>query len=185
MKALIAPCVLMVVALAAFGLTMAEEPTCSDVTSAPSCCPKCGCRECLVPICHSYCTTKSEKKYRYYCKCDVICIPDHCPCWLKCWAGGCENGSCGQQGCGNGDCESGKCSCLIKEVHKLVKVPYTVETPVRKCTIEWVCPKCGCNCGCTEQSDSVSAPAAPLPPSPSAPQKSALANPTSPAMRDY
>ncbi|HEV2972748.1 MAG TPA: hypothetical protein VGY55_22460 [Pirellulales bacterium] len=188
------------VAIAAIGLVRAGEPTCSAEPScaAPACCdpgcccPKCGCHEGMIPVCHPYCTTKKVVKYHYCCKCEELCIPGRFPCCPKCAEGCCENGGC-TAGCGcteNGargacGCEEGKCNCLIREVHKLVKIPYTVEVPVRKCTIEWVCPKCGCNCGCTEKADSAPAPAAPMPPSPPAPEKSASARPINPAMAGY
>ncbi|HEV3415794.1 MAG TPA: hypothetical protein VG056_03255 [Pirellulales bacterium] len=183
------------VAIAAIGLVRAGEPTCNAEPScaAPACCdpctccPKCGCHEGLVPVCHTYCTTKKVTKYHYCCKCEEICIPQgHCPCCPKCGEGCCEKGGCTDNcGCDNCGCENGKCNCLVKEVHKLVKIPYTIEEPVRKCTVEWVCPKCGCNCGCSEKSDSAPAPAGPMPPSPPAPEKSASAQPIGPAMAGY
>ncbi|HEV3415796.1 MAG TPA: hypothetical protein VG056_03265 [Pirellulales bacterium] len=188
------------VTIAAIGLVRAGEPTCNAEPScaAPACCnsgtccPKCGCHEGMIPICHPYCTTKKVVKYHYCCKCEELCIPGRFPCCPKCGDGCCEKGGC-TAGCGcteNGacdtcGCEQGKCNCLIREVHKLVKIPYTVEVPVRKCTVEWVCPKCGCNCGCSEKSDSAPAPAAPMPPSPPAPEKSASAQPINPAMAGY
>ena len=137
--------------------------------SSTTCCPKCGCHEGLIPICHPYCTTKKETKYHYFCKCETICIPDHCPSCPKCGDGCCE-GTC------NEGCENGKCNCLIKEVHKLVKVPYTVETPVRKCNIEWVCPNCGCGCGTSEKVDSVPGAGAQFLPPTVAPQTPTMAN---------
>ena len=131
------------------GLSLVGGIAChGESTTPPACCPKCGCRECLVPVCHITCTTKQEKKYRYCCKCETICIPDHC--------------SCTSDGCCKDNCDCKKCDCLIKDVYKLVKIPYTVDVPVRKCTIEWTCPKCGCNCGCTEKSDATSPTAVPM-----------------------
>jgi hypothetical protein len=61
---------------------------------------------------------------------------------------------------------------MIREVHKLVKYPYTEEHQVRKCTVEWVCPRCGGSCGTTEgpcttpAPGGAPAPAAPTPPPP-------------------
>jgi hypothetical protein len=180
--------ILAISALGIIGLSVIGEYPCNAAPScsATSCCPKCGCHEALIPVCHSYCTTKKETKYRYCCKCDVICIPDQSCCWTKCGVGLGEDGNRAKQGCckNNCGCADGNCNCLIKEAYKLVKIPYTVEVPVQKCAIEWVCPKCGCNCGWTEQSNA--APATPVSPPPPAPQKSASMTPTSPAQRnDY
>ena len=123
----------------------AEERSVSAPTCTTTCCAKCGCHEGLVPVCHTYCTTKKETKYRYYCKCETICVPEGCHSGTACAQHGCSD-TCDGNDCG--------CKCFIKDTYKLVKVPYTVETPVKKCTVEWVCPHCGCSCGCTEQSDS-------------------------------
>ncbi|HEV2972746.1 MAG TPA: hypothetical protein VGY55_22450 [Pirellulales bacterium] len=194
MKTIAMSAALAIAALAASRLSMAGEATCNAEPScaAPACCdpgcccPKCGCHEGLVPVCHSYCTTKKVTKYHYCCKCEELCIPGRFPCCPKCGDGCCEKGGCTDNcGCDNCGCESGKCNCLIKEVHKLVKIPYTVEVPVRKCTVEWVCPKCGCDCGCTEKTNSVPAPAAPMPPAPPAPEKSASARPIKSALAGY
>lgn len=154
MKTVIAVSVLTCLGLAIARLLIAGDvvPSCTAAT----CCPRCGCHEGLVPVCHTYCTTKTETKYHYLCKCDTICIPDHCPSCPKCGDGCCED-----------SCENGKCNCLIKTVHKLAKVPYTVETPVRKCTIEWVCPNCGCSCGTSDKS--AQSPALPMTPLASTP----------------
>jgi hypothetical protein len=35
---------------------------------------------------------------------------------------------------------------LVREAHKLMKYPVTKEVPVRKCTVEWVCPQCNAHC---------------------------------------
>lgn len=115
------------------------------------CCPNCGCHDGLIPVCRLHWTTKKETKYHYSCQCKPICIPDQSPCCSK---SGCEDGTNGSCASDVGDRESGKCNCLIIAQCKLAKVPYTVETPVCKCEIEWVCPKCGGNCSCTEMNES-------------------------------
>jgi hypothetical protein len=186
MKTLYSFATLAVAALAAAGLSRAAEPGCNAEPScaAPACCdsgtccPKCGCHEGLVPVCHSYCTTKKVVKYHYCCKCEEMCIPGHSPCCPKCGEGCCENGG-GNGGCDTCGCDQGKCNCLVRDVHHLVKIPYTEEVPVRKCTVEWVCPKCGCNCGCSE-GQAAPAPGAPMPAAPPAPNKSASAQPMGP-----
>ncbi len=173
---------LAVAALAAAVSSSAAEPGCNAEPSCGAaagcdpgcCCPKCGCHEGLVPVCHTYCTTKKETKYRYCCKCEEKCIPEHCPPCPKCCEGGCgDKCGCADQGCNDCGCEEGKCHCRIIEQHKLVKYAYTVEHPVRKCTVEWVCPRCGCSCGTTEAPAGVApapsdtpAPAGPTPPPP-------------------
>jgi hypothetical protein len=193
--------ILAFVALAASRLSGAGEPGCNAEPScgAPACCdpgtccPKCGCHEGLIPVCHPYCTTKKVVKYHYCCKCEELCIPGRFPCCPKCGDGCCEHGGCAEQGCGNDcGCEQGKCNCLTRGVHTLVKIPYFVEVPVRKCSIEWVCPKCGGCCGCNEKSDAGPAPAGPTPapsgptpPPPPFPGKSASAPSTRPTAAGY
>ena len=129
-----------------------SEATCgAEAGCNASCdgCPQCGCR--LVPVCHVYCTTKKVTEYKYRCVCEDICIPGVTPICKRgatcdssgeC-AGGCDAGNNGcQEGCAG--------RCTIREVRKLVKYPVTKEVPVRKCTEEWTCPKCGhCGCGST------------------------------------
>ena len=176
MKTLVMTTAFALAAIAAVELSQAGEPGCSAEPScaAPACCdpgmccPKCGCHEGLVPVCHTYCTTKKVTKYHYCCKCDTICIPSHCPPCPKCGEGCCDQ-SC-NSGCG---CDDGCCKCMIRDVHMLVKIPYTVEEPVRKCTVEWVCPRCGCDCGCSQKSEAAPSPATPIMPAPPVPQKSA------------
>ncbi len=90
-----------------------------------NCCPHCGCR--LTPVCHVYCTTKPVVKHVYTCKCEDVCFP---PC------------SCCCKGCG---CCGGH--CCVREVNRLVIHPVVEEHPVRKCTVEWVCPNCGASGG--------------------------------------
>jgi hypothetical protein len=128
-------------------------------SAPPSRCAKCGCHDGLVPVCHTYCTTKIETKYRYYCKCETICVPDGNCSLTKCGSGPCENSNGANHSCSNTECNCSECQChcLVKDVYKLVKVPYTAETPVRKCTVEWICPECGCTCSCTETSESIAA----------------------------
>jgi hypothetical protein len=122
------------------------QPTCSpdagNAASGGSLCPHCGCR--LVPVCHTYCATKKITEYKYGCVCEELCIPGitrlaprcrSCEDSSRC-AGACDTGNgSGQEGC------EGR--CLVREVPKLVKYPVTKEVPVRKCRVEWVCPKCG------------------------------------------
>jgi hypothetical protein len=72
------------------------------------------------------------------------------------------------------DCD-GCCKCRIHEVNRLVKIPCDKEVPVRKCSVEWVCPQCHCH-GNGAQGAAPSAPTpslAPMPPPPPAPGKSA------------
>jgi hypothetical protein len=126
------------------------EPMCgSDARNAGrgSPCPHCGC--CLVPVCHISCTTKKVTEYKYGCRCEDLCIPGVTPIGKK--GQSCEaSGQCAGQ-TGNNGCQEG-CGgrCLIHEVHKLVKKPQTKEVPVRTCTVEWVCPSCGCHGDCQE-----------------------------------
>jgi hypothetical protein len=113
-----------------------------------------------------YCATKKVTEYKYRCVCEEICIPGVTPiCKRDAACGG--SGECAG-GCGacNSGCQEGCAGrCKIHEVRKLVKYPVTKEVPVRKCTVEWVCPKCGCGqCGST--SAATAAPAAPGPAAP-------------------
>jgi hypothetical protein len=45
-------------------------------------------------------------------------------------------------------------------VPRLVIHPVTEEVPVRKCTVQWVCPKCGACCG--QSGSTATPPAAPV-----------------------
>jgi len=172
MKRIITFMALAVATLAAAVSSSAAEPGCNAQPACGTagccdqgmCCPKCGCHEGLVPVCHNYCEKKKETKYHYCCKCEEICMPSGhgkcCEC-DKC-DGGC-NGGCGcNEGCGG---EENNCHCHIYKSTHLVKFPYTVETPVKKCKVEWVCPQCGCSCGATEVPSAAPAPSgAPVPP---------------------
>jgi hypothetical protein len=155
MKWIIGTSFVVITAIGLAGL-MTKKPACSAEPSefTPSHCSNCGCHDGLIPVCHSYCTTKKETKYRYYCRCETICIPDSSCCLLR-LGNSVDNPNCNQPCCSGTNCsaEKGNCHCLVKEVYKLVKVPYTVETPVRKCTVDWICPRCGCKCGTTETCD--------------------------------
>ncbi len=112
------------------------------------CCPHCGCK--LVPVCQITCTTKKTTVHEYCCACKEICIPgvtrigERNEC--------CENSGAGNGGCKpcdpcNNGCQDGcDCRCRVREIHKLMVCPVTKETPVRACTVQWVCPNCS-NCG--------------------------------------
>ncbi len=128
--------------------TCGGETGCNSCNSCSNCCPKCGCR--LVPVCHVYCAPKKVTKHEYTCLCEDICIPGCSCCCNHCRNCGCDNGNNGcQEGCGCG-C-GGK--CLVRDVSRLVIHPVVTEVPVKKCTVEWVCPHCGCSaceqCGST------------------------------------
>ncbi len=93
---------------------------------------------------------KKVTKHEYTCLCEDICIPGCSCCCNHCRNCGCDNGNNGcQEGCGCG-C-GGK--CLVRDVSRLVIHPVVTEVPVKKCTVEWVCPHCGCSaceqCGST------------------------------------
>jgi hypothetical protein len=138
-------------------------PTCGAKAQNACCgstCPHCGCR--LVPVCHTYCTTNKVTEYKYCCACEDICIPGVTPLCNKCRS--CEtSGGCAGTGdtCNNGCQEGCGGRCLVREPHKLVKFPVTKEVPVKKCTVEWVCPHCDCQGNCTQRV----APSSPVPPS--------------------
>jgi hypothetical protein len=119
-------------------------------------CPQCGC--CMEPVCHMTCDTKKETVHTYGCHCKWICLPPVTP---ACGCDRCDNGN------GNGNGEDCGC-CQIRCVHKLVVCPVTKETPVKKCTVLWTCPKCGYGPCC----DGSAAPANPAP-APSAPAPAA------------
>src|SRR5690348_1304164 len=123
---------LAVTALAAAVSSSAAEPGCNAEPACGAaacgnqgfCCPKCGCHEGMVPVCHNYCEKKKETKYHYCCKCDEICLPSG---HGKCCEGGCDqcgggcNGACNSgcnEGCGG---EENNCHCHIYKSTKLVK----------------------------------------------------------------
>lgn len=176
---------------------LAGSPACGESCCSPSCgescckescnrCPHCGCK--LVPVCHCCCEMKKETKYHYCEICKTICVPGPgCCLFGKSCECGCENGCCEKGCCEKGCCEKGcesccekgcetcnkhnsGCGCSVHCVKKLVKCPYTVEHPVRTCTVEWCCPHCsGCGCqggqccegACTSSGTPVTAPMAP------------------------
>ncbi len=109
---------------------------CGDGCCKPFCerCPRCGCN--LQPVCQVTCDTKKETIHKYGCTCKYICLPPVTPICGKCNEC-CEN---------NGNCCEKDCHCMIRAVNKLLICPATKETPVKKCTVCWVCPSCGCQC---------------------------------------
>jgi hypothetical protein len=137
----------------------AGDATCcgnAGCESCRDCCPHCGCK--LVPVCHISCTTKKETTYKYTCRCETICVPGVTRCCDK-----------------RGDCK-GDCRCRVHEVKHLVKIPCDKEVPVKKCTVEWVCPHCDRHGNSAEQAAPTSAPvspSAPMPPAPPVAGKSA------------
>jgi hypothetical protein len=95
-------------------------------------CEACGCR--LVAVCHVTCTTKTVTEYKYSRACDYMCVPGVTSVCRR--LDGCDGcPKCRQEGCDG--------RCTVRSVNKLVKHAVTKEVPVRKCTVEWVCPKCG------------------------------------------
>jgi hypothetical protein len=120
-------------------------------------------------VCHIECTTKKVTTYKYTCNCETICVPGVTRCCDKCGRGD-GSGECAATGdTGNNGCQ--ECCggrCAIHEVHKLVKCPVTKEVPVKKCTVEWVCPHCNCQGNCAEGAAPLTPmpPTAPLPPTP-------------------
>ncbi|MGD0897352.1 MAG: hypothetical protein ABR915_05910 [Thermoguttaceae bacterium] len=146
----------------------------SGCNACCDCCPHCGCK--LVPQCHIYCTTKKVTEYKYTCCCEDKCLL--CP---SCRCSKCCDNCAGSGGCATGgDTSNNGCQeccgkCKVCEVKKLIKCPCVKEVPVRQCTVEWVCPKCG-NCG---EGGSTSAPAAapsaPAPGLPPPPKSTGLA----------
>ena len=164
---------------------MADNATCcgkAGCESCCNCCPHCGCK--LVPVCHVYWTTKKVTTYKYTCKCETICVPGVTRCCDK--HGNCDgsgqSADCGETGNSgsNNNCQgccNGNCRCRIHEVSHLMKIPCEKEVPVKKCTVEWVCPQCNCQGNCT-QGVAPSAPqpqTAPLPLAPPAGKSAARA----------
>jgi hypothetical protein len=92
------------------------------------CCPQCGCK--LEPVCQITCTTKKTPEHQYCCGCKEICVPGVARICDKC------------DSCNNGCQDECDCRCRIHEVHKLKVFTVTKETPVRQCTVQWVCPNC-------------------------------------------
>jgi len=131
-------------------------PTCcgnNECHCRNECCPHCGCK--LVPYCQITCTTKKTTEHKYCCGCKEICVPGVTRICDKCNEC-CENG--GQENC--------DCHCRIHEVHKLMIHPVTKETPVKQCTVLWVCPTCS-NCATTAPAPAAATPMAPgAPPTP-------------------
>jgi hypothetical protein len=136
------------IGLAVLGVSFLREPArggeavCganSGVNTPRECCPHCGCR--LVPVCQIYYTTKKVTEYKYRGVCEEICVPGVTPRSER--LAGCRApAQCGGAPCPDGcrECCAGR--CMVREVQKVAKYPVTREVPVRKCTVEWVCPAC-------------------------------------------
>ena len=97
---------------------------CSQCGGSCKCCPHCGCK--LVPVCRPYCETKTTIKHEYCCHCKDLCVPGPQHCCKDC--DGCCHEECGKSN--------------IHKIHKLATIPVCKEEEVRKCTVEWVCPRC-------------------------------------------
>jgi hypothetical protein len=148
---------LMTAAMIARPSQAAETTDAGDANCPSGCnsaCPQCGCG--LVPVCRTYCTTKKVTEYKHTCICEDLCVPGLIPICRK--GGNCE-------GCG----ESGG-KCTLHAVKKLVKIPVTKEMPVRKCTVEWVCPRCDVQDNGVPKAAPSPTPAAPMPPTVPAPR---------------
>lgn len=137
-------------------------PACGVDANNAACrgnCPRCG--SCLVPVCRCYCTTKKVPEPKYTCLSEDLCIPGIMP--IGKWCRSCE---CGSESATGGETANDACPascgrrCVVRTVNKLVKHPATKEEPVRKCAVEWVCPKCNCHGNCL---DGASAPGAASP----------------------
>ncbi len=108
-----------------------------SVAYAGSVCPQCGAR--LVPVCHVGWSTKKVIEYQYREVCEEICVPGTTPICKR-----------------RTDCNlPGRCT--VHEIRKLAKYPVTKEVPVRRYTVEWVCPNCGRAGGAKPQSASTAA----------------------------
>ena len=127
---------------------LANKAACCGESScavSDQCCSRCGCR--LVAVCHSYCDTKKETTYQYGSVCKEICVPG-------------PGHNCNDCDTCKHECHSGfGGGCSVHQVKKQVKYAVTKNVPVRKCTVEWVCPQCS-DCRSTV------APAAPSPVNP-------------------
>ena len=128
---------------------------CSQCDDGDKCCPQCGCK--MVRVCHPYCETKTTIKHDYCCHCKDHCVPGPERCRSDC------------DGCCQEDC----CHCCMREIHKLAIIPVCEEKQVRKCKIEWVCPRCK---GCAL----AAAPTAPVPMVPGNPPGPHVAPPAIP-----
>ncbi len=121
---------------------------CSQCDESCKCCPHCGCK--LVPVCHPYCEPKTITKHEYCCHCKDHCVPGPEHCCKDC------------DGCCHEEC----CHCCIREIHKLAIIPVSHQEPVRKCTVEWVCPRCNAQASAAPVMATPAPAVAPNPPSP-------------------
>jgi hypothetical protein len=155
------------------------EPTCGT----PSCCAQCGGhRTCQKRVRRMVCEMKEVKKVCWGVECEVFqplrpagLAKTGCgsSCGVSCGTS-CDP-TCGQtcRGCNRHECvtccEPGKARCK----KKLMKREITVNVPVYKCVVEYVCPGC-CSTECAEgqpvepasPATAHTAPAKPLPPFP-------------------
>jgi hypothetical protein len=98
---------------------------------------------------------KTTIKHDYCCHCKDHCVPGPAHCCKDC------------DGCCQEDC----CHCRIREIHKLAIIPVCEQEPVRKCKVEWVCPRC--------EGQASAAPVM-VTPAPAAPTPAVPANPPGP-----
>ena len=190
MKTLASVTILAVAALAAARLSTAGEPACHAE-------PSCGAR----PAAIRAAAAPSAAATKGWCRSAIriarrrkssnintaasvgsFAYPGRFPCCSTCGDGCCDKGCAASAVAIMADANKAIATACTADVHTLVKIPYTVEVPVRKCTIEWVCPHCGCPCGSTEAPgespvpNGPPAPAGPMPPPPPKSAQSAATN---------
>ena len=128
------------------GAATCGAATCGETgcNACGNCCPHCGCR--LVPVCHVYCAPKTVVEHQYTCLCEEVCIPGCSCCWLQAvrQLRRFRLGPVTPATTVARRAAAGK--CIVRQVPRLVIHPVPKEVPVRKCTVEWVCPNCG-GCG--------------------------------------
>jgi hypothetical protein len=103
------------------------------------CCPHCGCNN-LVPVCKQVPVVTKVPKVEYSCKCGDICVPGRSIyCGKECVTD-CD-------GCTHHEkIFQPTCGHIYKTVTPEKKTTM-VEKCSYKCVVEYVCGKCGCNCG--------------------------------------
>ncbi len=139
---------LFAVTLGAVACLLLAQAAAAQNCGAPDCCAQCGDSSCQPKVCRVVCDVKKIKKYRWHVECEEFCVP-----LPGCRLGGCKPAC--ESGCGvpDGCVEGCGAACLpnrlvppkcgpVRYRKKLVKKEYTIEVPIYRCVVRYLCAGC-------------------------------------------